>query len=620
MREMLRAPVREVVAVDRRHHHVLECQLAHGLRHVGGFEGIQLSRAPCGDVAEAARPSADFAHDHHRRVLLGPALADVRAGGFLTDSGKLVLPHDLPRLVVRPGNRGLDPDPGGLAPLYRIVRPVRLFGVTYPGLRLDVAMSLEVYGPTKGVKDALVHHFREGRVREDAVHQFGFRRLEIHRHDVALDQFGHLSPHHVGAQQLAGLCVVDRLDQAVGFPKRDGLAVSDEGEAPYLHLVSGFLSLLFRQSHRSDLGMAVGTARDQVLVERMYILTGNGLDAQDTLVAGLVCQHRRAGHVTDGVDARLLRAAEAVGHDDASLDLHPGAFEVQVLDVADDSNGGNHVFDLDRLALALLRLDRAGDQVRALFQLADLRRGQNLDALLLQTLPCVSGNFLVLCRQDLRQQLDDGDLGAESAEETGELDADRPRPSDQERLRHALGHHRLEVGPDLLLVGLDARQHARTGAGRQDDVLGLIVAVVAVLVLDLNFPRPVQAPLALDDGHLVLFEKMPDAAVELLRDVAGPLHDPGNVEGDIFGGQAEISGPLHVVKDFRAAQERLGRDAPPIQADAAEMLTLHHCGLHPELSRPDCRNIAPGSGADHDQVEAGLRHAAPPLQVFTEAY
>ena len=38
------------------------------------------------------------------------------------------------------------------------------------------------------------------------------------------------------------------------------------------------------------------------------------------------------------------------------------------------------------------------------------------------------------------------------------------------------GHHRLEIGPDQLLVRLDARQHARPRAGRDDDVLGLIAA------------------------------------------------------------------------------------------------------------------------------------------------
>src|SRR3546814_5077280 len=61
-------------------------------------------------------------------------------------------------------------------------------------------------------------------------------------------------------------------------------------------------------------------------------------------------------------------------------------------------------------------------------------------------------------------------LGAEGAEEGGELDADGAGADHQQRLRHHVRHHGLEVSPDQLLVRLDARQRARPRAGRQDDV------------------------------------------------------------------------------------------------------------------------------------------------------
>src|SRR3546814_7794315 len=70
-------------------------------------------------------------------------------------------------------------------------------------------------------------------------------------------------------------------------------------------------------------------------------------------------------------------------------------------------------------------------------------------------------DLLVLHRQDLRQQLDHGHLGAEGAEEGSELDADGAGADDQQRLRHGLRHHGLEVGPDKLLIRLDTRQGAR---------------------------------------------------------------------------------------------------------------------------------------------------------------
>ena len=98
-------------------------------------------------------------------------------------------------------------------------------------------------------------------------------------------------------------------------------------------------------------------------------------------------------------------------------------------------------------------------------------------------MPCFSkllrakrGDLGVLDRQDLRQHLDHGHLGAERAVERGELDADGAGADDQQRFRHALRHHGLEIGPDQLLVRLEARQHARPRAGGDDDVLGLIGA------------------------------------------------------------------------------------------------------------------------------------------------
>ena len=98
-------------------------------------------------------------------------------------------------------------------------------------------------------------------------------------------------------------------------------------------------------------------------------------------------------------------------------------------------------------------------------------------------MPCFSkllrakaGDLVVLDRQDLRQHLDDRHLGAERAVERGELDADRAGADHQQRLRHRSRHHGLEIGPDQLLVRLEARQHARPRAGRDDDVLGLIGA------------------------------------------------------------------------------------------------------------------------------------------------
>src|SRR6266446_4888962 len=66
---------------------------------------------------------------------------------------------------------------------------------------------------------------------------------------------------------------------------------------------------------------------------------------------------------------------------------------------------------------------------------------------------------------------------------------------------------------------------------------------------------------------------------------------------------------MQQVVDLGGAQQRLCRDAAPVEADAAELLTLDDCGLHAELRRPDRGDIAARPTAQHHDVEGSLRHA-----------
>ena len=93
--EMGRAAVGQVVAVDRGDHHVLQPHLRHRLADARRFGGIERPGLAGGDVAEGAGPGADLAHDHHGRVRLLPALADVGAAGLLADGDQAVLAHDV---------------------------------------------------------------------------------------------------------------------------------------------------------------------------------------------------------------------------------------------------------------------------------------------------------------------------------------------------------------------------------------------------------------------------------------------------------------------------------------------------------------------------------------------
>ncbi|GGX54710.1 hypothetical protein GCM10007392_22700 [Saccharospirillum salsuginis] len=53
---------------------------------------------------------------------------------------------------------------------------------------------------------------------------------------------------------------------------------------------------------------------------------------------------------------------------------------------------------------------------------------------------------------------------------------------------------------------------------------------------------------------------------------------------------------------FRRAQQRLGGNAAPVQADAAQMFAFYQGGCHSQLGGANSRDVATGATANHDQI------------------
>ena len=70
---------------------------------------------------------------------------------------------------------------------------------------------------------------------------------------------------------------------------------------------------------------------------------------------GLVREHGRPGDVADGIEAGDVGAADAVGDDEALLELDAQRLEAEPVDVADDADGGDQPLGGDALALAVAR-------------------------------------------------------------------------------------------------------------------------------------------------------------------------------------------------------------------------------------------------------------------------
>src|SRR5450759_87728 len=475
--------------------------------------------------------------------------------------------------------------------------------------------ALHVEHASISIQHRFLHHLRQGRVREDGVHQFFFRGFQVHRHHIALDQFGNLDADHVGAEQLPGLLVEDHFDQALVLAERNRLAIADEGKAANTDVVLFILGRLFGQADRGDLRRAIGAAGDQQLVHRMRLQALDRLDADHAFVLGLVCQHRRAGDVADGVEAGHVGLAEGIDHDAAALGFQPKLFQPEIFDIAGDADGGDHALGGDGLCLAAL-LDGGGDAVALLVELGHLGVGQDFDALLLEALAREGLNLVVLDRQDLRQHLDHRQLSAERAVERGKLDADGAGADHQQRLRNAGRRHGLKVSPHQFLVRLQAGQHARPRAGGDDDVFGLIGAGwkrtfrrFAFGGLHRDLAGCVDRGFAPDDRHFILFHEEADAVVEPLGHRARTRDHGFRVVADIVGLQPVVLGVLHVMEYFRRAQQRLGGDAAPVQANAAEIVALDYRSFETELRRADGGHVSARAGADDQNVEIRVSHA-----------
>ena len=343
----------------------------------------------------------------------------------------------------------------------------------------------------------------------------------IHRDHIALDQFRHLGADHVRAEQLAGLLVEDHLDETLVLAERDRLAVADEREAADADFAATFLGFRLGQSDGGDLRMAIGAAGNEVLVGGVRMQALDGLDTDHALMLGLVRQHRRAGDIADGVDAGDIGLAKTADHDAATVGLDAELLQPEIFDIADHADRGNHPVDLDGLRLALAVIEGRDHAVALLLEFRHLGVEKNLDALLFECLMRQFRNLGIFHRQHPRQHLDHRHLRPHGAEERGKLDADRAGADHQQRFRHLLRHHRLKVGPDQFLVGLQPRQHARPGASRDDDMFCLIGALAerALRRLDggffyRNLAGRVDRGVAPDDRNLVLLHQEPDAVVE----------------------------------------------------------------------------------------------------------
>ena len=294
--------------------------------------------------------------------------------------------------------------------------------------------------------------------------------------------------------------------------------------------------------------------------------------------------------------------------DEAALvQLHAGCVQAHLVGVGLDADGHEHLVGgegLHGVALQVLHRDR--DAVGADLHLLGAGAGEDLDALLGEGLVHFGGHLCIFQGQDLVQHLDDGDFGAVGCVDIAELHADGAGADDDEFLGHFLEHHGIAVLDDALAVDLGAGQAAGAGAGGDDEVGGgdcLCFGVGDELGgADLEGVGVGKDGVTLDHVDLVLLHQETHALGLAAHDVAAALDGGAEVDPQVVEGEAVVGGFVERLQHLGIVDQRLGGDAAPVEADAAQALALDDGRLQPQLRRPNRGHIAARPAADHDYI------------------
>ena len=413
------------------------------------------------------------------------------------------------------------------------------------------------------------------------------------------------------AQKLARFGIEHGFHHALGLAHRNCLAVADKGEAADFHLIARLNRLCFGHAHGRDLRMAIGAAGNAARLDRVRMAACDQLGHHHALMAGFVSQPWRTRDITDGIKARNPSAAEFVRHNMGAVDLDAKRLQPQPFDIADDTNCGNNRIKFCRYSPFRIFQVRGHANTRLAVQLLDRGLFQDLHALFDKGLLGKGADLGVLHRQHTVHHLTNRDIRPQGVEEAGKLDPNRTRSDHQKLFRHAFGLQGVAIGPNQIAVRLQPRQFARPRAGGQNDRLGAQL-LNALIGFHRNNPRLRQRRRPHEDRDLVLLHQMANATRKLLCHPTRAGHDSIQIVGDALHRQAKLLGAVHQMEHFGRAQQGLGRDAAPVQADAAQILALDDRHLLAELRGTNGRHIAARPRANHHNIKALACHLSLP--------
>ena len=133
-------------------------------------------------------------------------------------------------------------------------------------------------------------------------------------------------------------------------------------------------------------------------------------------------------------------------------------------------------------------------------------------------------------------------------------------------------------------------------------MMTLFASTTAAIGLDSDLALALERARAVDHVDLVLLEQELDAPDHAVDDLAAAVDGRAEVEAQVVVADAELLGAAEEADDLGVVEERLGGDAAPVEADAADAVLLDEGSLQAELGRPDRGDVAAGPAADDSHV------------------
>src|SRR5262249_8918448 len=335
----------------------------------------------------------------------------------------------------------------------------------------------------------------------------------------------------VDAQHAVGFGIGENFDEAFGL--LIGLGTSVGGERKLSDLVSnaGGFQFFLGFADRCDLRISVDHVRDRVIV---YVtgLTGENFGDGDSLVLGLVCEHRSRDHVADGIDAGYVGRVAVVDLNAAAIvERNTDLLQAETVDVRHPADRDQHDISFDSFGSAPgRRLDSRLELAARAVDRSDLGRQAERHALLFENALKLPRDFSIHAGQNAIQKLDHVHLRTEPPPNRAELEPDDAGADDQQALRHLAQHQRPGRRHNALLVDDDALEPRDVGSAGDDDVLGLHRLGLAVRGFDLNPARRCDAGDAGKRVDLVFLEQERDALDVAIDAFVLELHHGGEVE------------------------------------------------------------------------------------------